>query len=195
MGGLPPKFKIPTFFSQKETIFLGKGEIQQRITRPQILQNQIRLLKHRRIPLLQQVLKMKHRIIASQSKASNSILKKKILTPSITICSKQILFLRTLSKTIPQIITCPVSWIQTNLMTHPNIKALQTSMGLAPTSKNHFSLKIKISYSHHSLHRLQKANHLYSANQLLRPAQILSSKIKPHPLEENNSHKQAGASH
>ena len=194
MGGLPPKFKIPTFFSQKGTMFLDKGEIQQRITRPQILQNQIRLLKHRRIPLLQQVLKMKHRIIASQFKASKSSPERKISTLSITIFSKQILFLRTLSKTMPQIIRSPVSWIQTNLMTLPDIKAPQTSMRLA-TSKNHFSLKIKISYSHHSLHRLQKANHLYSANQLLRPAQIHSSKIKPLPLEEHNSLKQAGASH
>ena len=121
MGGLPPKFKIPTFFSQKGTMFLDKGGIQQRITRPQILQNQIRLLKHRRIPLLQQVLKMKHRIIASQFKASKSSPERKILIPSITICSKQILFLRTLSKTMAQIFRSPVSWIQTNLMTHLDI--------------------------------------------------------------------------
>ena len=194
MGGLPPKFKIPTFFSQKETMFLGKGEIQQRIIRPQILQNQIRLLKHRRIPLSQQVLKTKHRTIASQFKASKSSPERKILIPSITICSKQILFLRTLSRTMPKIIRSPVSWIQKNLMTLPDIKPLLTNMGLE-TSKNHFSLKIKISYSHHSLHRLQKANHLYSANKLLRPAQIHSSKIKPLPLEEHNSLKQAGASH
>ena len=194
MGGLPPKFKIPTFFSQKGTMFLDKEEIQQRITRPQILQNQIHLLKHRRIPLLQQVLKMKHRIIASQFKASKSSLERKILIPSITICSKQILFLKTLSKTMAQIIRSPVSWIQTNLMTHLDIKPLLTNMGLE-TSKNHFSFKIKISCSHHSPHQLQKANHLYSANQLLRPAQIHSSKIKPLPLEGHNSLKQAGASH
>ena len=194
MGGLPPKFKIPTFFSVRQTTFLGKGGIQRRITRPQILQSQIHLLKYIKNLLSQQVLKTKHRTIVSQFKASRSNLGRKISILSITIFSKQILFLRTLSKIMPQIIRNPVSWMPINVLTLPKIKAQQSRMVLI-TSKNHFSLRVKISLSHHSLHQLQRANHLYSANQLHNLAQIHSSKIKPLPLGEHSSLRQTEASH